>query len=131
MLAQTQIGHHAGVQGRRALPGRAIFLLRIRTEKTLGIDPGVGQNACPRRQQLVRQPRGGRAGQRQQLLARLHVGNPFGGHRVTAQVGVAAAVVEPGGLLQFLKQADKALRLKAGLGHHPIAHTIGLAFHVA
>ena len=31
----------------------------------------------------------------EQLLAALHVGNPLGGQRVAAQIGVSAAVVEP------------------------------------
>ena len=48
-----------------------------------------------------------------------------------AQVGKAAAVIEPVGLLQLLKHADKTLGRKAGLRHHAKANAVGLALHVA
>ncbi len=50
---------------------------------------------------------------------------------MAAQVGVGAVVVQARRLLQLVEHGHKALGRKAGLRHHAIAHTVGLALHVA
>ena len=74
---------------------------------------------------------GGSALDAEQLLTALHVGNPLGGQRVAAQIGISAAVIEPRGLSQFLKHADKARRFETGLRGHAVADPVSLTLHVA
>ena len=49
---------------------------------------------------------------------------------MTSEIGKGAAVIEAIGLLQLFKHAHEALRLKTGLCHDTVAHTVGLALHV-
>ena len=61
----------------------------------------------------------------------MHVGHALRGQRMAAQIGPAAVVIEPIGLLQLVEHGDKALRRKARRRHQAITHAIGLALHVA
>ena len=91
---------------------------------------GVHQHARALAHHRVQQRRLRRSGvAHQHAVARL--GDAFGGQRVRAQVGEAAAVVQARGGVQALEHLRHAADGVAAVGQHREAHAVGLALHVA